>query len=318
MISVPSKIPKVISSEIQKIENEADHLDQTHHPHHNSYCWIRKGFSTTYQVEQGFQGRRRAYPGSCAANCPREEGQVAKGEIENIDIASIALSSGQFSDENIVDQMTTFLVAGHETVATSLQWAVFALCKHPEMQVRLREEIRSHISATIPSTGGRDPQTATAAQLDSLPYLNAFCKEVLRFYPPVRSTVREASKDTFILDSFIPKGTTLSIVPGAINLDKGSWGPAAEEFNPERWIGEGWAHRGSVDSSYSFLTFLHGPRSCIGQSFAKSEFVCLVAVLAGRFQMELQDPMKKMEVITSITVSLKDGVLARLTRIEGW
>ena len=244
--------------------------------------------------------------------------KLQRGGIQDTDIASVALSSGVFSDENIVDQMMTFLVAGHETVATSLQWAVYALCKHPEMQVRLREEIRSHIPATIRSTDGRDPQTATATQLDSLPYLNAFCKEVLRFYPPVPSTVREASKDTFILDSFIPKGTTLFIVPGAINLDKGSWGPDAEKFNPERWIGKGWANRGDADSNHSFLTFLHGPRSCIGQSFAKSEFVCLVAVLAGRFQMELHDPTKKMMAITSITMSPEDGVLARLTRVEGW
>jgi len=244
--------------------------------------------------------------------------KLQRGDIQGIDIASIALTSGVFSDENLVDQMITFLVAGHETVASAMQWAIYALCKHPEMQARLREEIRSHLPATIRSKDGKDPQPATAAEVNSLPYLNAFCNEVLRFYPPVPSTVREASKDTSILGSFIPKGTVMLIVSGATNLNQELWGPDAEEFNPDRWIGEGRANSGGANNNYSFLTFLHGPRGCIGQSFAKSELACLVAVLAGRFQMELQDPMKKLEITKAITASPKDGVMAKLTRLEGW
>lgn len=245
--------------------------------------------------------------------------KLKRGDLQGVDIASIALTSGVFSDENLVDQMITFLVAGHETIATSLQWAVYALCNHPEIQARLREEIRSHLPATIRSKDdGKKPQPATAAQVDSLPYLNAFCNEVLRFYPPVRSTGREARKDTSILGHYIPKGTLLLLVPGATNLDTELWGPDAEEFNPDRWIGEGRAKSGGANTNYAFLTFLHGPRSCIGQSFAKSELACLVAVLVGRFRMELQDPMKKLETTNSVTTAPKDGVMARFTRLEGW
>ena len=242
-----------------------------------------------------------------------------QGAKQGKDIASVALSSGIFTGENIVDQMITFLVAGHETLATSVQWAVYALCKYPEMQTRLREEVHSHLPSTIPSSRyGQTPQPATAAEVDSLPYLNAFCNEVLRFYPPVPSTVRKASKDTSIAGSFIPKGTVLLIVPGATNLNNDMWGPDAEDFNPERWIGEGRANSGGARSNYANLTFLQGPRGCIGQSFAKSEFACLVAVMVGRFRMELQDPGKKMEVTKSISASPRDGIMARLTRVEDW
>ncbi|KAH8904667.1 putative cytochrome P450 monooxygenase [Coniochaeta sp. PMI_546] len=239
-----------------------------------------------------------------------KKNNLKHGSAKSKDIASLAMASGVFSDDNMVDQMITFLVAGHETIAASLQWAVYALCKHPDMQIRLREEVRSHISTSTEST-------ITAADIDSLPYLNAFCNEVLRFYPPVPSTVREARIDTTLAGSFIPKGTTLLILAGATNLDTARWGPDAEKFDPERWLGEGRANSGGSDSNYANLTFLAGPRGCIGQAFAKSELLCLVAVLVGRFTMELQEPEKKLEIVRAISSAPKDGVMARLARVEG-
>jgi cytochrome P450 len=241
-----------------------------------------------------------------------EDTKKEKGEssAQRKDIASLAMASGVFSDENMVDQMITFLVAGHETIAASLQWAVYALCKHPDMQTRLREEIRVHLSTSSEST-------VTAADIDSLPYLNAFCNEVLRYYPPVPSTVREARVDTSLAGTFIPKGTTLLILAGATNLDKARWGPDAEEFNPDRWLREGRANSGGSDSNYANLTFLAGPRGCIGNSFARSELLCLVAVMVGRFRMELKDPKKELEIVRAISAAPKDGAVVRLTRMEG-
>ncbi|MCJ1306636.1 hypothetical protein MMC25_000279 [Agyrium rufum] len=220
------------------------------------------------------------------------------------------MASGTFAGERMVDQMITFLVAGHETIAASLQWAVYALSKHPDMQIRMREEIYKN----APSYTG----TVTAAEVDSMPYLSAFCNEVLRFYPPVPSTVREARIDTSLDGVFIPKGTTLLIVAGATNLDTERWGPDAGEFNPERWMGEGRANSGGSDSNLANLTFLAGPRGCIGQSFAKSELLCLVAVLAGRFRIELQDPDKKLEIARAISAAPSDGVMASLIPLNRW
>ncbi|KAH8126584.1 hypothetical protein FP744_10009354 [Trichoderma asperellum] len=239
----------------------------------------------------------------------KETSQGGEDDAQEKDIASLAMASGAFSEENMVDQMITMLVAGHETVAASLQWAVYALGKHAEMQTLLREEIRTHFASS---------SNITAAQVDSLSYLNAFCNEVLRFYPPVPSTVREANIDTSLAGMFIPKGTSLLILPGATNLDKDRWGSDAEEFSPDRWLGDGRANSGGADSNLANLTFLAGPRGCIGQSFAKSELLCLVAVLVGRFRVELEDPDKKLEINRSISATPKDGVMARLIHLEGW
>lgn len=169
------------------------------------------------------------------------------------DILSVALESGGFSEDNLVDQLMTFLAAGHETTASSMTWALLALCQHPEMQARLREEIR----ANLPSIeDGSKPMSAEI--MDRLPYLHAVCNEVLRVHSPVPLTRREAAKDTTILGQFVPKGTDIILAPAAVNTSKELWGEDALEFNPERWMGPGKANSGGASSNYAQLTFLHG------------------------------------------------------------
>lgn len=247
--------------------------------------------------------------------------RTKKEKLENdpsstgVDIISVTLKhSDVFTDQNLVDQVMTFLGAGHETTATALQWAIYALCKHPEVQTRLREEIR----ANLPPISSDNPESISAATLDSLLYLNAVCNEVLRYYPSVPTTARIARKDTTLVGKPIPKGTFILVVPRIINRTEALWGPDADKFDPERWLGPGKANTGGAVSNYAFLTFIHGPRSCIGQGFAKAELACLVAATVGRFQMEFKDPDAKLEVRTGPTVSPKDGVLAKLTPLEGW
>ncbi|KAL3437292.1 cytochrome P450 [Aspergillus tetrazonus] len=238
----------------------------------------------------------------------------AEGGGGGKDILSVALNSGKFTDIELIDQMMTFLAAGHETTSSALQWSVYALCKHPNIQTRLRQEIRSN----LPSISSNDPKPVTAEAVDSLPYLHAFCNEVLRFHPSVPITFRTTTRDTTLAGTLLPKGTQLTISPEVINHDPELWGPDAHIFNPDRWIGPGRANTGGASSNYALMTFLHGPRSCIGQGFAKAELACLVAAMVGRFEMELADPEKKLEVRRTATISPVDGVVARLTPLDGW
>ncbi|KAL3479963.1 cytochrome P450 [Aspergillus californicus] len=236
-------------------------------------------------------------------------------EIESgKDILSVALRSGTFTDEELIDQMMTFLAAGHETTSTALQWAIYALCKNQDVQTRLREEIRSN----LPAISSDNPEPITAAGLDSLLYLHAVCNEVLRFHPSVPITFRTNPHDTTLAGIPIPKDTMLTISPEVINHSPDLWGPDADKFNPERWLGAGRVNTGGASSNYAFMTFLHGPRGCIGQGFAKAELACLVAAVVGRFHVELKDPDAKLELKMSAAVSPLDGVLARFTVLEGW
>ena len=251
----------------------------------------------------------------CREMVLEKERHIMANKSEEKDILSVAMRSGTFPVENLVDQMMTFLAAGHETTATATQWAVTALCQYPEMQERLRAEIR----ANLPSIENcEDLSSITADMFERLPYLHAFCQEILRVHSPLLMTRRVAANDTSIVGQFVPKGTDVMICAAAINMSKQMWGEDALEFKPERWMGQGKANSGGATSNYAFLTFLHGPRSCIGQSFSRAEFFCLLAAVAGRFKFEFQSSGEVVEVQGGVTSRPKGGVKVRTTVVEGW
>ena len=246
--------------------------------------------------------------------------KLEKKELTDIDILSVAMESGGFTEENLVDQLMTFLAAGHETTASAMTWAIYMLCLNPDVQTRLRAEIRKE----LPSLADGDA-TITSQTIDQMPYLNAVCNEVLRYYPPVPMTLREAAHNTTIAGHFVPKGTRVMLCPWAINKSESLWGPDAKKFNPDRWLpSEKNPHsaNGGAPSNYAMLTFLHGPRSCIGQAFAKAEFACLLASWVGRFEFALNDEKeldeKNIVIKGGITVRPAKGLYVKVKVLEGW
>jgi cytochrome P450 len=99
----------------------------------------------------------------------KQDKQKIASTKNDVDLIAVALKCAVFTDENLVDQMMTFLAAGHGTTSHDLQWAVYALCKHNHIQTRLRQEIRDK----LPSIGDLE-STVSATDIDSLAYLNAF------------------------------------------------------------------------------------------------------------------------------------------------
>ncbi|KAJ5664046.1 hypothetical protein N7507_004777 [Penicillium longicatenatum] len=232
---------------------------------------------------------------------------IEKPEGGRKDIISVALESGAFTDSMLENHLLTFLAAGHETTATSMTWALYALCLYPDVQQRLREEVREKLPRIL-NDGPAVPMTADL--LDSLPYLHAVCNEVFRIYPPAGMTRRVAVHNTSIMGQFIPAGTEIVISPRALNVSRELWGDDAAVFNPDRWLGPNQANTGGGKTNFSFMTFLHGPRSCIGQGFARGEFASLLAALAGSFEMTLAQD-KDVIIETGLTSRPKGGLRVR-------
>lgn len=205
------------------------------------------------------------------------------------------------------------MAAGHETTSSAFTWTLYYLCKYPEAQTKLRQEIHEKIPS--PRKSGAQ---VTAADLDNCRYIHAVCNEVLRIIPPVGLTMRIAAQDATINGQFIPKNTIVVIAPYAINASTQLWGSDAHEFDPERWMAPGQAGKGGAESNYSFLTFLHGPRSCIGQAFSRAELACLLAAFIGRFDAELKDKDFVAEIKGGITSKPKGGLWLRVKELEDW
>ncbi|ODA79668.1 hypothetical protein RJ55_05262 [Drechmeria coniospora] len=253
---------------------------------------------------------------ACEDMIRRKRRSLADDEPAARDILSVALASDTFSDESLVDQLLTMLSAGHETTSSALTWAVYMLCRFPTVQSRLRDEVRQ----SLPSVDDDAPVTSDV--IDGLPYLNAVCCEVLRMCPPVAQTLRVATCDTTLQGRFVPRGTIVIMVPWANNLDPKLWGPDAHEFKPERWLVGPRASSGGASSNYAFMTFLHGPRSCIGSSFAKAEMACLLAAWVGRFSFELKDKSlmdeRNVRVEPSVTAKPAGGLEVTVTVVKGY
>lgn len=202
----------------------------------------------------------------------------------------------------------------HETTSSAFTWTTYLLSVNPDIQRKVREEVKAALPQDLfdpaaPST--TTPDFNLAATLESLPYLNGVCNETLRLYPTVPITFRTAIRPTNVSNFQVPTGTRFAICPWAINRSPDIWGPSAEQFKPERWIDfngetgkpEKPNNNGGVSSNYAIQTFLHGPRSCIGQGFAKAELRCLVAAFVASFDWELG--MKEDDVVCSGVVTSK-------------
>lgn len=203
----------------------------------------------------------------------------------------------------------------HETTASALTWACYLCAKNPDIQNKLRAEIHQHIP---------HPNAAiTHDLLENMPYLNGVCEETLRLYPTVPATVREATCDTTVAGYAIPRRTSFLLVPYAINRHPNFW-EDAHSMIPERWIdkdAETGALRpnktGGTTTNFAELTFLHGPRACIGRDFAKAELRCAVAGVVGKFDIQLHTH-EEPRVQGVVTMKVEGGMYLRFKPIAEW
>lgn len=248
---------------------------------------------------------------TCRRLVEQKKLRMANKEPMEPDIISVALESGGFTDEKLVDNMMTFLAAGHETTASAFTWAVYSLSQHPDVQKRLRDEIHAHIDSLDTA------DKITHDVIDNMPYLHAVCQETLRLWAPVPLTLRDTAVNSSILGQFVPKGTTIIIAPWAVNHNVTLWGEDADKFNPDRWMAAGQANAGGAVSNYAFLTFLHGPRSCIGMKFAVAEFACLLAAFVGTWEFEMLNPDEDILIKGGITARPRNGMKV-VVKNAGW
>lgn len=169
------------------------------------------------------------------------------------------------------EQVLIFLLAGHETTATALAFALHLLARHPEEQRRVREEVAGVL-------GDRAP---TGADMEALPYLTMVVKEAMRLYPSAPVIGRRSVADTEIDGVRIPGGSDVLVCPWVTHRHPDYW-PDPERFDPERFTPEAEAGR----PRYAWFPFGGGPRACIGQHLSMLESVLGLAVLLREFEFE--------------------------------
>ena len=270
------------------------------------------------------------------------------------DVLSMLLSAAaeqdvEVSDRELRDQVMTLLVAGHETTALVLTYALYLLARHPRVEATLAEEVGrlsgkgSLIDAAGIDTGtGTGTATGSEAGPETLPYTEAVVRESMRLYPPAHSTFREAVNADTIGGYHIPEGATIKLSQWAIHRDPRFYADA-KAFRPERWttdadaaVGTGADREANADTGahanveadadadtgtqvrtesdrhrFAFFPFGGGPRRCIGDRFALLEATLVLATIMREYHLELvSDP--PLDLVYTITTRPADPIAMRI------
>jgi cytochrome P450 len=202
----------------------------------------------------------------------------------------------RFTTEEMVDQVAIFFLAGHETSASALGWALYLLARYPEWQDRLAEEAEAAL---------RDGQDF--AVMGKLRLSRDIFREALRLYPPVPMMVRETTCPERFRDRDLPKGSQIVLSPWHLHRHERLW-DNPDGFDPARWQTE----NGRQCLREAFIPFSAGARVCTGAGFAMVEGPLLLAMLVRAYRFETvagRDPMP----VAYLTVRAKDGIWLKLT-----
>lgn len=194
----------------------------------------------------------------------------------------------RFDVDEMVDQVAIFFLAGHETSASALSWALYLLAMYPEWQDKIATEAR-----------GLEPDFSN---LSRLKVTRDVFRETLRLYPPVPMMVRENQTDVTFRGRAIRKGAQFVLSPWHLHRHERMW-DRPDEFLPDRWTTE--AAKASARDAY--MPFSAGPRVCTGAGFAMAEGVLLLAHLVRSYRFE-RIAGRVPEPVAHLTVRAKDGI----------
>lgn len=225
--------------------------------------------------------------------------------VDNDDLLSLLLSAQDpegglgLSDDEVRDQALIFLLAGHETTATSLTFTLHLLGLHPEIQQKVRDEGAAVLDGRLP----------THEDTRALAYTTMAIKEAMRLYPAVYAIPRLVIETDEVSGYTIPVGTVAAVSPWVTHRHPDFWDDP-ETFDPERFTPE----KEKARHRYAYFPFGGGARACIGQYFSMLETIVMTAVLVRAF--EFTSPTGPVKLFTGITLRPDQPMLCRIDPLQ--
>ncbi len=202
-----------------------------------------------------------------------------------------------FETAEMADQVAIFFLAGHETSASALGWALYLLALYPDWQERLADE----------ATAAFDPEKIYFSTLSKLRISRSIFRESMRLYPPVPMFVRQARRRETFRGRTVKAGAQVILSPWHLHRHERLW-ERPDEFDPGRFD----TPNGKECLRSAYIPFSAGQRVCPGSAFAMAEGTLLLAILVRAFRFERvsgRDPVP----VAHLTVRSKDGIFLRLT-----
>jgi cytochrome P450 len=203
----------------------------------------------------------------------------------------------RMSPADLVNNMQFFIVAGHETTALTISWALYLLANSPEHQERARAEARDQL-------GGR---LAGADDLAAMPFINQVLEESMRLYPPVGLLARHVLARDELCGRTINPNDILFLPIWALHRHEMLW-EAPEHFDPERF------KPGTIRDRYQYLPFGAGPRVCVGANFAMMQAGIILSTLIQNFRFAQSRPLPR--PVMTMTVRPEPGIFLNVERLN--
>lgn len=195
-----------------------------------------------------------------------------------------------------MDNMITFLIAGHETTSGLLSFTFYYLLKNPAAYEKAQQEVDTVI--------GKGP--ITVDHLSKLPYLNAVLRESLRLSPTAPAITLTAKHDTVLAGKYpVKAGSPISAFLPMLHRDPIAYGEDAEEFRPERMLDEEFDRR-NKEFPNCWKPFGNGMRACIGRPFAWQESLLVLSILLQTFNFSMDDASYQLQLKQALTIKPKD------------
>jgi cytochrome P450 len=204
-------------------------------------------------------------------------------------------------DRLIIDNLVTFLVAGHETTSQALTWSLYLLALFPEWQERVRDEV-----LRVVGQGGR----VSRKDIGKLPLLDAAFQEAMRLYSPVPILMRLTTRPVTVGDVTLKKGAMIIVPIYVIHRHRKLWQDPLR-FDPSRFSPEAKAGRHRC----AYMPFGAGPRTCIGSTFAMVEGKTILATILANARLELPEGEEPLP-FARITLRPKEGLKLKVTMLD--
>lgn len=206
------------------------------------------------------------------------------------------------TDQQLRDEVTTIFMAGHETTAVAMSWALYLLAQHPEIAQKVRQEVLNVVGPT--GTPGFE-------HVRELRYTMQVIQEVMRLYPPAWVVSRRSlGPDTYGEHAVGPNAYVL-ISPYVLHRDPAQWA-CPNAFHPDHFSPGEQRER----HPYAYIPFGGGPRLCIGNNFALMEMQLLLALLIRQFEFSLATPHQEVRPHASITLRPEGGLQLKVTPVK--
>ncbi|XP_044270353.1 cytochrome P450 4d2-like isoform X2 [Tribolium madens] len=223
-----------------------------------------------------------------------EEGIKRRAALLDM-LLEVSDNGKNLSDEDIREEVDTFMFEGHDTTTTSICFVLYAIAQNPDVQKKVYDELVSVLGTDY-------KKEITFSDIQELKYLDIVIKEAHRLYPPVPLIERSLEEDCTIDGLTIPKNTNISIFLYGMNYNKDVY-PEPHVFDPDRFLPEKQGER----HTFAYVPFSAGPRNCIGQKFALLELKTTIAKLLRCFDIS-PDPKNPPQVGMCSVLKSRNGI----------